>query len=955
MKNRLISLGIILAFLLGSVNVLAKSIEDFSEQSALLIKIGAFSADGDIDGDAKIKRDRFTKELAAFINKSDKVGDAGDKSYYYDVALDNEYISYINYLTEGGYIIGDDNGNFRPDDYITNQEMLKCVVAALGYTANASLAQYPDGYLSVASRLKLTNKLGGLNDDATIASMTQLFYNALDVNVMEVSGDAAGKFEINKDLTYLEKTFDIKKISGRIDANYLTSLDGSVSGMKEDTIRVEGEIFTLTDENLYLADLIGYNMEFYYRENGVENEIIAAVNDKTEELVISADSIDEYKDGKLFYTVGDESRQRKASIDKNAVIMYNGTVQTSYTDDIFNIKNGSVELVKSENDSTYSVVKIYDYSSYVVKSASAEANKIFLKAQRTKNAAGEYEYTYPTIELDNYEHYFIRNSSGLQIKVSELKENNIVSVGESKDKSVCYINVETRAISGEVQSIFTNESGERCVKIADVEYALDSDFDKNIDFILAQKLNVLAYLSYKGKIASMTVAVASGEWNYGYMMNMVEDDSDESIVIKIFNSAGKVEKFKLKDKVRVDGESKKKEDVLKFFQTVPAANEDSEQTVEPQLVRYRMNGEVVSEIDTATVNISGGESEETSLSKDKPYSNYQFFWNTKQFVGGGSFSFNSYDTAMRVGDNTLVFFVPDPTDRSVGYESARADESLYSLKIGSGYFAEHQTYAFEAYDIDYDNGALAKVFVSKAGESDKWEENIVISSVDETVDEDSLPCIKIIGYNFGEKTAISLTLKKDVTTFEDVSNISESGQKPELRTWNTDIFDSAYGLKKGDVIRIKTVSGKISKIRRYFSPNFVGRQVSVGGRTFDIIRSHGVIQSDGTFMGSMGAATETVMVGVITGYSNGYISFYNVDPAISRGEKAPDSRGAVPKRGKINTDLRNLAIYKYNSKTNKLTIIEKEELNEYLYGVNSKAYAYMFTNATKLENIVIYE
>ena len=36
-------------------------------------------------------------------------------------------------------------------------------------------------------------------------------------------------------------------------------------------------------------------------------------------------------------------------------------------------------------------------------------------------------------------------------------------------------------------------------------------------------------------------------------------------------------------------------------------------------------------------------------------------------------------------------------------------------------------------------------------------------------------------------------------------------------------------------------------------------------------------------------------------------------------------------------------------------IIEKEELNEYLYGVNPKAYAYMFTNATELENIVIYE
>jgi len=341
MKNQLISFVMAVVMMAGMLGTVAFADigKDFSEQSTFLLKIGALSADGDLTPGTKITRARFTKEFTAFINSLDYVDENAiqTKSYYYDVPMDNEYIAYINYLTENGYVIGDDGSRFRPDDNITNMEMLKCVVAAVGYTASAGISQYPGGYLAVAGSLKLTDDIGALGADATIESMIQLFANAMDVNVMERSLSEKGKFEINKNITYMEKVFGVYMTEGQIDGNYMTTLDAESSSMKSGVITVDGYEYSLTEENYYLADFLGYKMKFYYKEDGTDRIIVAAINEDTEETVVSSTAITEYKDNKLFYITGNSDRAKKISIDPNAVIIYNGVTVKSYTDDIFTL------------------------------------------------------------------------------------------------------------------------------------------------------------------------------------------------------------------------------------------------------------------------------------------------------------------------------------------------------------------------------------------------------------------------------------------------------------------------------------------------------------------------------------------------------------------------------------------------------------------------------------------
>ena len=582
-------------------------------------------------------------------------------------------------------------------------------------------------------------------------------------------------------------------------------------------------------------------------------------------------------------------------------------------------------------------------------------NPDYDKDDPVKSTFDEYLYDYTTIALDDYSHVFIRSVTGAEVKLSDIKENNIVSIGASADSEIIYVNVETSAVSGQINSIYTNSSGEECIRINENEYRLGSDFEKNTDISPAVKMNVKAYFDYRGKIAYLeTDKLAAGEWKYGYLMNLFEDETTEECTIKIFTTEGKAEKFLLRDKVKTDGITMKKADTVKLFNVIAGNTEEDELGVEPQLIRYKMRGDRISDIDTAQVNVSGNEKSDETLSLDGKYADYQFFWNPRQFVclAGSSFDYNNFDTSLRVDNNTLIFSVPDPLDTNIGYSGARSNEKLYSIQTGIGRFAEHQTYTFGAYDIDYDNGAIAKVLVTKEGESEKWEENIVIKEINRTLDEEDMPCTKIVGYNQGSANTTEYKISSALTTFEDVANPVDAGAPIQFNIENISINDLQYSLKPGDVIRIKTSGGSVSKIRRYYSTSFLERKINSG--TKDMIRPHGVIQSDGTFMGTRGAATDTVMLGVITDYNDGYISFYNIDPSISMGLKSSSER-TVPKHGKVIVNIGNKAVLKYNSARNKLEVIDKESINEYLYSSNIKAYTYLFTGALQLNTIVIYE
>jgi len=75
------------------------------------------------------------------------------KNYFTDVVTDHWAAGYINAAFDFGAINGYGGGIFAPDEYVTNEQVIKMLVASWGYTEEAeSLGGYPNGYMEIAHK-----------------------------------------------------------------------------------------------------------------------------------------------------------------------------------------------------------------------------------------------------------------------------------------------------------------------------------------------------------------------------------------------------------------------------------------------------------------------------------------------------------------------------------------------------------------------------------------------------------------------------------------------------------------------------------------------------------------------------------------------------------------------------------------------------------------------------------
>ena len=92
-----------------------------------------------------------------------------------------------------GIINGMDETTFAPNEQVTYEQALKMVVCALGYypvalqAVNGDASKiWPNGYISVATQLKLNSGLGGSGDNpAKRWEIAKIIYNALEIELLE--------------------------------------------------------------------------------------------------------------------------------------------------------------------------------------------------------------------------------------------------------------------------------------------------------------------------------------------------------------------------------------------------------------------------------------------------------------------------------------------------------------------------------------------------------------------------------------------------------------------------------------------------------------------------------------------------------------------------------------------------------------------------------------------------
>ena len=114
--------------------------------------------------------------------------DTTDTQIFYDVPTSHWAAKYIEIAVDDSIISGYEDNTFKPEQYVTYQELHRMIVSSLGYNLYAEQAGgYPKGYITYSNALEISKNMSLDNSAfATRGDAMQMIYNSLDAPIMEV-------------------------------------------------------------------------------------------------------------------------------------------------------------------------------------------------------------------------------------------------------------------------------------------------------------------------------------------------------------------------------------------------------------------------------------------------------------------------------------------------------------------------------------------------------------------------------------------------------------------------------------------------------------------------------------------------------------------------------------------------------------------------------------------------
>ena len=119
--------------------------------------------DGKYHGDESVTRAHLSALVCKMLGKTDEALALAGKTEFKDVGENVWYTGYINYAVANGIIVGDGDGNFRPDDYVKYEEVVKVVVCVLKLDGDVRIdpADWSKEYIEAADKAGLLSGLIG--------------------------------------------------------------------------------------------------------------------------------------------------------------------------------------------------------------------------------------------------------------------------------------------------------------------------------------------------------------------------------------------------------------------------------------------------------------------------------------------------------------------------------------------------------------------------------------------------------------------------------------------------------------------------------------------------------------------------------------------------------------------------------------------------------------------------
>ena len=233
----------------------------YLEAVTMLSKLGIINGyeDGTFLPDNTITRAEAAKVLVCALNAAEQAEGMAEDNLFTDVPGSHWAAGYVNYAANFGIIAGRGNGIFDPEAPVTYEEIVKMVVAMLGYTPVANVkGGYPTGYLYVANNmLKITKGATGVTGDAAKRwVVSRLLFNSLEAKIMEQDVWSASDPEyVQGDQTLLKDYLEVTKLEGTV----IDTFYNDVEIDKEDQ-----------EVTLYISAIDGYRNDDKLEDAGYE-------------------------------------------------------------------------------------------------------------------------------------------------------------------------------------------------------------------------------------------------------------------------------------------------------------------------------------------------------------------------------------------------------------------------------------------------------------------------------------------------------------------------------------------------------------------------------------------------------------------------------------------------------------------------------------------------------------
>ncbi|MDD4688704.1 MAG: S-layer homology domain-containing protein [Eubacteriales bacterium] len=776
MKKKLTALAIVFTMMLSLIvpmSALAVNIADdvagteYEEAAYLLGALGIMVGDeesGNFRPEDTLRRSEFAKIAVALAGLTE-VAEGQTATRYPDVVKGHWATGFISVADSKGYVIGDDTGNFRPDDDITFAEAVTVLTRVLGYEPTAlDNGGFPSGYLVTAAQNGLTRGIShAANEPIKRGSIADLAYNALSINLMKKVSYGSNEIYEVVDETLLEDVLGVYEEYGQITATNQSSLKGE-STLKDDEVQItesdKGEASIFKTGGNVVRQYLGYNVVYYYTQpkaNSDKTLILVRPNTaKMTEIKIDAENLSEIEGNgteakTLRYWINKETdkKTQKLSIAGDATVFYNGVATSANEYAVENIMDvlttGYVTLVDIDKNDVYDLVFMTKYVNYVVDEVSLTGNKIMDKG------------TNPSLKLDptdsNLTFSIVKN--GVEIGLEDLEEYDVLSVamsGKTPDESsVINIIVSNDKVEGVIAEVSDDK-----YTIGGNEYAasesLYSEFNLGLDD------EGVFYLDAEGKIAWFEAKSTASD-NYGFIVAAdMSKNIDSRLEIKMFTKDSETVILNGADKIKFNDEGSFTGSEI--LAKIKASADDNFAGISEyaQLVVYDVNAAgYVSQIHTANDNSAN----QTEL-KDK------FSMDAKGEALVYKATANKLDK-FNLNNNTVVFDIPKSST------GTKTDE--FAVRT-STMFTDKSSYDVTIYDLTAELVANAIVVMNSDGETDVKSPVALVDKITVTKNEDGDEVHKLYTIANGEKIEV---ITEDTTVLYNGENMVEQGDVIQYR------------------------------------------------------------------------------------------------------------------------------------------------------------------------------